>query len=217
MIVAIDHTGALLWRSHLPGQTAEYTIQVENGAPTLANFDSDPEAEIVFGATLIDDDGTVIWDAGGTNGSGGFYGTNAGYQGGIAAIADLDGDTKPEIISGKHAWTVSWNNATPALTTVTPKWTYTGNDGYPAVADLVTALARRGVGVACISDDLGEWSVLLRRRFGLERFIRPWILSSAVGVRSPSPALLEAVSQETGIAPANCLLVDVDDAHEPGR
>jgi putative hydrolase of the HAD superfamily len=80
----------------------------------------------------------------------------------------------------------------------------------PAVVDLVTALARRGVGVACISDDVGEWSVLLRRRFGLERFIRPWILSSAVGVRSPSPALLQALNSETGIAAANCLMVDAD-------
>jgi hypothetical protein len=135
VIVAIDHTGKKLWHSHLPGQTAEYTIQVENGAPTLANFDNDPDAEIVFGATLIDNDGAVIWDQGG-GGAGGFVGTNAGYQGGISVIADLDGDTKPEIISGKNAWTVAWNNATPAMTTVTPKWTYTGNDGYPAVADL---------------------------------------------------------------------------------
>ena len=80
----------------------------------------------------------------------------------------------------------------------------------PAVVDLVTALARRGVGVACISDDVAEWSTLLRRRFGLERFIRPWILSSAVGARSPAPALIEAVARETGVAPPNCLLVDVD-------
>ncbi|MGE0397628.1 MAG: FG-GAP repeat domain-containing protein [Kofleriaceae bacterium] len=135
LIVAIDRDGAVLWTSHAPGTTTPYPIKVENGAPTLANFDNDPMAEIVFGATLIDHDGAVIWDQGG-GGNGGFVGTNGGYQGGISAVADLDGDGKPEIVSGKNAWTVSWNNANPAATTVVPKWTYAGNDGYPAIADL---------------------------------------------------------------------------------
>jgi len=134
-IVAIDGTGAKLWTSHLPGSTAEYGIQVENAAITLANFDADAKAEIVIGATLLDDDGTVLWDQGGS-GAGGFVGTNSGYNGGISAVADLDNDGAPEIISGKNAWKVAWNAVTPASTTVTPYWTYAGNDGYPAVADL---------------------------------------------------------------------------------
>ena len=134
-IVAIDGTGAKLWTSHLPGSTVEYGIQVENAAITLANFDADAKAEIVIGATLFDDDGTVLWDQGGS-GAGGFVGTNSGYSGGLSAVADLDNDGVPEIISGKNAWKVAWNAVTPASTTVTPYWTYAGNDGYPAVADL---------------------------------------------------------------------------------
>jgi hypothetical protein len=136
VIVAIDYTGKLLWTSHLPGQTASSTIRVENGAITLANFDGDASAEVVIGATLLDNDGAIIWDAGGGTGAGGFYGTNGTYNGGISAVADLDNDGTPEIISGKNAWKVAWNATTPALTTVSPYWTYSGNDGYPAVADL---------------------------------------------------------------------------------
>lgn len=134
LIVAIDRTGALLWTSHSP-LGAAYPISVENAAITLANFDADPNAEIVIGATLLDHDGTVLWDQGG-NGLGGEYGTNAGYKGGISAVADLDNDGKPEIVSGKHAWKVTWVAGPPASAVVTSYWTYAGDDGYPAIADL---------------------------------------------------------------------------------
>jgi len=134
LIIAIDRTGAVLWKSHdLNG--ADHPIKVNNGAVTLANFDADASAEIVIGATLIDNDGTVIWDQG-SAGAGGFFGSNSTYTGGVSAVADLDGDDVPEIVSGKHAWKVTWNNATPTQTVIAPYWTYAGNDGYPAVVDL---------------------------------------------------------------------------------
>ena len=54
-----------------------------------------PKPEIVFGGTLLDNDGLVVWD-GGVNGAGGQLGSNNGYLGGISAVADLDGDGDPE-------------------------------------------------------------------------------------------------------------------------
>jgi hypothetical protein len=134
VIVAMDRTGAVLWTSHAPGGAA-YRFTIENAAITLANFDADPMAELVIGATLIDHDGTVLWDQSG-NGQGPTFGTNNTYTGGISAVADLDGDGAPEIVSGKNAWKVVWNAGPPATATVTPYWTYAGADGYPAVADL---------------------------------------------------------------------------------
>ncbi len=135
LIIAMDRTGVLLWRSHSPAGV-DYGIRVDNGGATLANFDSDPQSEIVFGGTLLDHDGTVIWDEGG-NGFGGHVGSNTTYSGGIAAVADLNGDGTPEIITGNRAWRVTWNAATPASTTVTNYWTAASTpDGYPAIADL---------------------------------------------------------------------------------
>ncbi len=129
LIVAVDHTGKLLWTSHDANGTP-HLFQVENGAISLANFDADPMAEVVVGATLIDNDGVVKWDEGG---AGGFVGTNSGYNGGIAAIADLDGDGKPEIVTGNKAWKVG---DLALANPVTNYWTYAGTDGYPAIADL---------------------------------------------------------------------------------
>ncbi len=134
LIVAIDRNGALLWTSHAPGG-APYVFTIENAAITLANFDADPQAELVIGASLIDHDGTVLWDHTG-NGLGPTFGTNSSYTGGISAVADLDADGAPEIVSGKHAWKVAWSAGPPATATVTPYWTYSGPDGYPAIADL---------------------------------------------------------------------------------
>lgn len=129
-IVAVDAAGNLLWKSH-DALGMDETFNVENAAITLANFDSDPMAEVVVGGTLIDHDGLVVWNQGG---DGPNFGTNGGYRGGISAVADLDDDNIPEIVSGKHAWKVDWQ-AGPTVV-VTPYWTYTGADGYPAVVDL---------------------------------------------------------------------------------
>jgi FG-GAP-like repeat len=136
-LVAVDSAGTLLWIAHDSSNT-NYPITVVNAAVTLANFDADAEAEIVIGAVLIDHDGLVVWDEGG-GGGGGAYGTNTTYTGGISAVADLDGDSAPEIVSGRNAWQVDWQPGTnpgdPPAVTVTPYWTYAGPDGYPAVAD----------------------------------------------------------------------------------
>jgi hypothetical protein len=135
LIVAIDGDGALLWVSH-DGDGVEVRLDVQNGGATLANFDDDPEAEIVFGATLIDDDGTVVWDGGAIPGAGAAMGGNDGYAGGISAVADLDDDGHPEIVSGANAWKVDWTPGTPPTVDVSTYWTHAGPDGYPAIADL---------------------------------------------------------------------------------
>lgn len=77
-------------------------IKINNGAVTLGNLDADPRAEVIIGAAVLDDDGLVVWDQGGS-GNGDFVGSNDGYNGGITVrtgepvFARLHG--------GKDLWT----------------------------------------------------------------------------------------------------------------
>lgn len=123
---AFNGVGQRLWQSSEP-------IYIRHGAPTFANFDDDPESEIIFGATLIDNDGTVVWNQ---DGDGGLFGSPAGYLGSISVAADLTGDGYPEIVSGRHAWSVDWTSGGgPPTVNVTPLWDAGGDDGFAAVAD----------------------------------------------------------------------------------
>lgn len=130
---AVDGQGNLLWTSRDAGGSVA-RFDIVNGGASLANLDEDPEAEIVFGAAVLDHDGLVVWDEAG-DGAG--FGTNDEYQGGISALVDLVGDSTPEIVSGQHAWKIDWQvvNGMPQVT-VAPLWDTGGPDGYPAIADL---------------------------------------------------------------------------------
>ena len=132
-IVATTGDGTFLWTSHDPDDTI-HTFDVENGAISFGNFDDDDQSEVVVGASLIDHDGTVVWDQAGDGAS---FGSNGTYRGGISAVVDLTGDGYPEIVSGRHAWSVDWQvvGGEPQVN-VTMLWDAGAPDGYPAVADV---------------------------------------------------------------------------------
>lgn len=133
VVYAVDGQGNLLWSSHTPAG-AEDRLNIVNGGPSLANLDADPQAEIVFGAGVIDHDGTVVWDQGS---DGANYGTNGTYRGGLTAIVDLVGDSTPELVSGRHAWSVDWQEmgGVPQVA-LSLLWDAGGSDGYPAIIDI---------------------------------------------------------------------------------
>jgi hypothetical protein len=133
VIHAVDGQGVMLWSSH-DADGGERAFTIGNAAVSFGNFDADAAAEVVIGASLIDDDGLVVWSEGGAGGPS--YGTNDGYTGGISVIVDLDGDGQPEIVSGRHAWSVDWQAGVVPTATVSLLWDAGAPDGYPAIADL---------------------------------------------------------------------------------
>ena len=94
-----------------------------------------------------------------------------------------------------------------------PTWTHGPYTGRMTVstgaADFVRSLPRRGVGVACITNDVSEWSWRLRAWTGFEA-VTPWVISSDIGIRKPDPGVFEMLRRVSGIPFANCLVIDSD-------
>jgi hypothetical protein len=145
-IHAVDGDGNLIWTSRKADNTIA-EVQVENGAAVLANLDNDPEAEIAFGAAIFDNDGLMVWNQ---NNAGGLVGSphkvtpnpvfaDLLYRGGVSTFADLNGDDKLELITGREAWNVNWVAGNPPMVSLTQRWkdtTASGGDGWPSIGDL---------------------------------------------------------------------------------
>lgn len=99
-------TGAFRWHAAVPNH--------RNGAAAVADIDGDGMAEVVYGRSVINHDGSVRWTAP-SGGTGGYF----------SFAMDLDADGTAEIVAGntvyEHDGTVRWTN---------------GTDGYPAVGDM---------------------------------------------------------------------------------
>lgn len=175
LIHAVNGIGANLWSPPFSHDESNqpYYVAVRFGAPAFANLDDDPEAEIAYGGTIIDDDGLVVWDfclnsdnnpdiatncdwptpnalpsgswgpdydrdwGGGALGSPDI--SNSFPVGGLPVFADIDPDDPgPELITGRHAYRIDWDD--PAIgfpdVTLTEMWDAGAPDGYPQVADL---------------------------------------------------------------------------------
>ncbi|MEO8697789.1 MAG: HAD-IA family hydrolase [Acidimicrobiales bacterium] len=76
------------------------------------------------------------------------------------------------------------------------------------VHEFLDAMLRRGIAVACCTNDVAEWSALLRRRFELDRRVHPWIVSGTVGSRKPAESMFAALEHAIDVPLRACLLVD---------
>ena len=94
-----------------------------------------------------------------------------------------------------------------------PTWTHGPYTGRMTVstgaADFVRSLLRRGVAVACITNDVSEWSWRLRAWTGFEA-VTPWVISSDIGIRKPDPGVFEMLRRVSEVPFANCLVIDSD-------
>jgi putative hydrolase of the HAD superfamily len=61
----------------------------------------------------------------------------------------------------------------------------------PGVLDLLAGAKIKFRKVCCLSNDVPQWSIKLRRLFGIEAAIGPWIVSGDVSHRKPSLAIYQ--------------------------
>ncbi len=79
----------------------------------------------------------------------------------------------------------------------------------PGVIRYLRALRDSGVRVAVITNYASRWATALRAAH-LEALVDPWVVSGAVGVRLPDPAMFEALRRLTGTDPAEIQIIDDD-------
>ena len=79
----------------------------------IADVDADGIPEIVFGGTVLNNDGTIRWEGNVVGGEG----RGDGAYGPISVTADLDLDGLPEIVAGRSAYRgdgqLYWNSPIP--------------------------------------------------------------------------------------------------------
>jgi len=76
------------------------------------------------------------------------------------------------------------------------------------LADFLGGMDAHNLQVACLSNDVAEWALSLRRRFGLNQRLTHWTISGNVGARKPDPAIYKHLLSATGREPEDCIFVD---------
>ena len=93
---------------------------------------------------------------------------------------------------------------------------YSLNQGVP---ETLALLKGKGYGRYCLSNDVAEWSLLLRKRFSLEKYFDGWIISGEEGVRKPDPRIFDLALKKANLRPEDCLFIDdrVENLKEASR
>jgi len=73
----------------------------------------------------------------------------------------------------------------------------------------------------CLSNDVSEWSAKLRKRFGLDRYFRGFVISGDTGACKPDPAIYRYMLDKSGFGPSDVIFVDdrlrnIETAHSLG-
>jgi HAD superfamily hydrolase (TIGR01509 family) len=76
------------------------------------------------------------------------------------------------------------------------------------LTDFLEAVNSQGYEVWCLSNDISEWSKKLRARFGLDKYIRGFVISGDVGVRKPEQAIFDHLIGQFTVSPHNAVFVD---------
>jgi putative hydrolase of the HAD superfamily len=78
----------------------------------------------------------------------------------------------------------------------------------PGAYNFLEAEGKRFAGVCCLSNDVGDWSLKLRRRFRLDHLIGRWFISSDIGLRKPDPRIYQWLIATLGTEAEHIIFVD---------
>ncbi len=78
----------------------------------------------------------------------------------------------------------------------------------PDVPVFLDQMVKREMTVACLTNAVLPWTVLLRNRFNLDGLISHWVVSGEVGARKPGQAMFEALRRMSAVSFSNMLLID---------
>jgi len=76
------------------------------------------------------------------------------------------------------------------------------------LTDFLEAVNSQGYEVWCLSNDISEWSKKLRARFGLNKYVRGFVISGDVGVRKPEQAIFDHLLGQLTVSPRDAVFVD---------
>ena len=76
------------------------------------------------------------------------------------------------------------------------------------VVAVLAELDTTGVRLGCLSNDVSEWSKLLRERFGLGEYLTDWFVSGDIGVRKPAPEAFTILCRRLDVVTNRILLID---------
>ena len=79
------------------------------------------------------------------------------------------------------------------------------NDG---VTELLSLARRKSIPIWCLSNDVGRWSLKLRKSLGIEKFLTGAVISGDVGMRKPDEKIYHALMHSSGYQGENILFVD---------
>ena len=76
------------------------------------------------------------------------------------------------------------------------------------LTDFLEAVNSQGYEVWCLSNDISEWSKKLRARFGLDKYVRGFVISGDIGVRKPEQTTFDYLIGQLTVSPSDAVFVD---------
>jgi HAD superfamily hydrolase (TIGR01509 family) len=79
------------------------------------------------------------------------------------------------------------------------------SDGLP---EFLKATAECKMELWCLSNDISEWSIKLRRKFNLEQYFKGFVISGDTGTRKPDPAIFITLLRKLKREPGDLIFLD---------